>query len=256
MIRDWLAHPLTRGLDLDDPRTTELRRQIILSKPFLRRVYADWFDHLLGWVAPSSRRILEIGSGASLSTQFFPTLITSDVFRLPWISLVLNGLHLPFGAETLDAVVMINTFHHIPDPARFLNEAARCLRSGGCVCMIEPWVTPWSRFVYTRLHHEPFDPSAQSWLLPETGPLSSANGALPWIVFERDKRTLSSEVQGWHAPEIKPIMPFRYLLSGGVSMRSLMPGWTYPFWSGLERLLQPLCNSLAMFAAIRLEKVS
>jgi SAM-dependent methyltransferase len=254
VIRDWLAHPLTRGLDLDDPRTTELRRQIILDKPFLRKVYNDWFDHLLGWVDPYSHRIVEIGSGASLSTQFFPELITSDVFHLPWLSLVLDGLHLPFGRDTLDAIIMINTFHHIPDAGRFMNEAARCLRPGGSVCMIEPWVTRWSRFVYTRLHHEPFDPAAESWLLPQTGPLSTANGALPWIVFERDKDAFMEELPGWQAPEIRPIMPLRYLLSGGISMRSLMPGWTYPFWSGMERFLQPLGNSLAMFAAIRLEK--
>src|SRR5262249_31802772 len=37
-------------------------------------------------------------------------------------------------------------------------QATRCVRSGGVVAMIEPWVTPWSRFVYTRLHHEPFQP--------------------------------------------------------------------------------------------------
>jgi hypothetical protein len=29
--------------------------------------------------------------------------------------------------------------------------------------MIEPWVTPWSRFVYNLLHHEPFDPETPSW---------------------------------------------------------------------------------------------
>jgi SAM-dependent methyltransferase len=256
VIRDWLAHPLSRGLDLDDPSTTELRRQIILNKPFLRRVYDQWFDHLQDWVDPDGRRILEIGSGASLSTQFFPELITSDVFVLPWISLVLNGLHLPFGPNSLEAIIMLNTFHHIPDPARFIHEAGRCLRPGGRLCMIEPWVTAWSRLVYTKLHHEPFDPGAKSWMLPDTGPLSSANGALPWVIFERDKELFSKTFPLWREPEIQPIMPFAYLVSGGVSMRSIMPGWTYPLWSSVEKLLAPFSNSLAMFAAIRLEKVA
>ena len=43
MIKRLLAHPLTRGLDLDDPRTTELRRTIIQSKPFLRALYTEWY---------------------------------------------------------------------------------------------------------------------------------------------------------------------------------------------------------------------
>ena len=38
VLRTWLTHPLTRGLDIDDPRTTELRRRVILEKPFLRLI--------------------------------------------------------------------------------------------------------------------------------------------------------------------------------------------------------------------------
>ena len=256
MLRRWLEHPLTRGLDLDDPRTTELRRHIIQEKPFLRRVYSDWYRQLEQWVDPSSRRILEIGSGASLSNQYFPNLLSSDVFWLPWISLVLNGLQLPFDDDELDAIIMVNTFHHIPDPGQFLHEAARCLRPGGRVCMIEPWVTTWSRLVYTRLHHEPFDPEAEAWSLPDSGPLSAANGALPWMVFERDRGTFLQQFPEWDAPQIKTMMPFVYLVSGGVSLRSLMPGWAYPLWAGVERLLAPLRSRLAMFAAVMIEKIS
>ena len=69
------------------------------------------------------------------------------------------------------------------DPAGFLAESARCVRAGGALVMIEPWVSRWSRFVYTRFHHEPFDPDSPRWEVPQTGPLSGANGALPWILF-------------------------------------------------------------------------
>jgi hypothetical protein len=37
MLKAWLAHPLTKGLDIDDPRTTHLRLQIIQEKSFLRQ---------------------------------------------------------------------------------------------------------------------------------------------------------------------------------------------------------------------------
>ena len=40
-LSDWLAHPITRGLDVDDPRTTELRLRILQDKPFLRRIYDE-----------------------------------------------------------------------------------------------------------------------------------------------------------------------------------------------------------------------
>jgi hypothetical protein len=46
------------------------------------------------------------------------------------------------------------------------------------------------------------------------------------------------------------MMPFLYLLSGGVSLRSLMFGFAFPFWRGIERLFSPWLNKLAMFAHI------
>ena len=49
-------------------------------------------------------------------------------------------------------------------------------------------------------------------------------------------------------------MPFRYLLSGGVSLRSLVPGWSFALWRNLENLLRPWMKSLAMFALIVLVK--
>jgi hypothetical protein len=59
--------------------------------------------------------------------------------------------------------------------------------------MIEPWVTPWSRLVYTRMHHEPFVPAAAQWEFLTTGPLSGANGALPYILFSRDRAQFELE---------------------------------------------------------------
>jgi hypothetical protein len=118
--------------------------------------------------------------------------------------------------------------------------------------MIEPWVTPWSELIYTRLHHEPFQPQAKQWEFPTTGPLSGANGALPYIVFVRDRLQFEREFPMWRIHEIEPMMPFCYLVSGGVSLRSLMPGWSFRLWRGLENLLQPAIDSLAMFAQILL----
>jgi hypothetical protein len=45
-------------------------------------------------------------------------------------------------------------------------------------------------------------------------------------------------------------MPFRYLVSGGVSLRSLMPSVMAPFWRWIERSLTFRMESWAMFAEI------
>jgi hypothetical protein len=113
--------------------------------------------------------------------------------------------------------------------------------------MIEPWPTTWSRFVYGHLHHEPFDPSIRDWRLPPGGPLSGANGALPWIVLRRDRDRFDAGWPELTVDHLTPIMPFRYLISGGVSLRALMPSWTTGLWRGAERLLEPVSDVLGMF---------
>jgi hypothetical protein len=49
-------------------------------------------------------------------------------------------------------------------------------------------------------------------------------------------------------------MPFRYLISGGVSMRTLMPAWTFGLWRAVENALAPWSRHLGMFAQIVLER--
>ena len=122
--------------------------------------------------------------------------------------------------------------------------------------MIEPWRSVWSTWIYRHLHHEPFEPDARDWAFPSSGPLSGANGALPWIVFERDRKKFECDFPGLEIEEIYPFMPFRYLVSGGVSMRPLMPEALFGSWRALERVLAPHRNSWAMLALIVVRKIA
>lgn len=261
LLSRWLALPLTAGCDLDNPQTTALRRRIIESKPFLKRIYQDWYDAIAAALPRGPGPVLELGSGAGFMRERIARVIASDVMWLPGLDLTADAMRLPFRTGVLAAIAMTNVFHHIPDPRAFLAEAARCIRPGGALVLIEPWVTPWSTFVYRHLHHEPFDPSATAWSLPgpahaghyklaPDGPLSGANGALPWIVFERDRTLFEREFPSWQVTSVAALMPFRYLVSGGVSLRSLSPGFSYPAWCRLERALARYVDRLGMFARI------
>ncbi len=254
MLKQWLAHPLLRGLDVDDPRTTTLRRQIIQDNRFLRQIYQEWYGALIASLPNGPGAVLELGSGAGFLAEMIPGLIASEVFWCEHIRLVADGRRLALRTACLRAIVMTDVLHHIPDVCAFFTDAARCVRSGGVLVMIEPWATRWSRIIYTRLHHEPFWPQTPDWRFPAQGPLSSANGALPWIVFERDRVQFERESPQWRIEMIRPFMPFRYLVSGGVSLRALMPGWSFGAWRELERLFDPWMNTWAMFALIVLRR--
>ena len=254
-LRTWLAHPLTRGVDLDDPSATVLRRQIIQQKSGLRQIYREWYEGISSAMPAGEEPVLEVGSGPGFLGDYIPKLIRSEVFPCRGVELVLDAAQLPFAAGTLRGIVMTDVLHHVPQPRTFLTEAGRCVRPGGVLAMVEPWVTPWSKLVYGRLHHEPFRPEATQWEFRSAGPLSGANGALPWIIFQRDRERFEREFPEWWIRSIVPMLPFRYLVSGGVSMRTLMPAAGLRLVRRLEQALQPWMRTWAMFARIVLVRL-
>jgi SAM-dependent methyltransferase len=249
-----LAHPLTRGMSLDDPRTTELRRRIIKKKGFLRQIYEEWYGLLISKIPEAGGAVLEIGSGGGFLKQYRRDALASEIFFLPHVDVVFNAMTMPFKAASFRTLLMVDVLHHIPEPADFLHEAARCVARGGRCLFIEPWNTPWAKWVYQRLHHEPFDPEG-GWHIPATGPLSGANGALPWILFERDRGFFREQFPEWRISLVAPMMPFVYLLSGGVSLRSLMPAWIYSWIRRMERGIKGMERKRGMFAFIVLERL-
>lgn len=250
MLRHWLTHPLMRGTDLDDPSTTDLRHRLVLERDFLRLIYHEWYGLLAQHVRPDLGPTVELGWGGGFGENVIEDLIVSEVFYHHTVDVVLDGQEVPFRDESLGSLLLINVFHHLPKVRRFFADAARCVRSGGVVAMIEPWSTPWSLLVYKCLHHEPFDVDAQKWEFPYTGPLSSSNNALAWVVFGRDRDMFNEEFPEWEVTCVWPFMPVRYVLSGGVSCRFAMPGWSFGFWRRVEKCLQPLFRHLAMFALV------
>jgi SAM-dependent methyltransferase len=253
-LRSMLSHPLVQGMDIDSPHTTEIRRRIIREKPLLESIYIDWYRRLAVSLPSGGGPVLEVGSGGGFMREFVPGLITSDILKLPGIDLIVRAEDLPFPDGALRGIAMVNVFHHLSDPRSFLREATRCVRVGGIVSMIEPWVTPWSSLIFRKLHHEPFEPQADRWEFPPVGPLSGANGANPWIIFVRDRGRFEREFPEWCIRFARPFMPLSYLLSGGVSMRSLVPARSSAFWLGIESLLTPLNGWLGMFAHVALER--
>jgi SAM-dependent methyltransferase len=242
--------------DLDDPRATLAHRDIILRKPFLKKLYLDWYS---AFVRVSKEyqggKFLEIGSGGGFLKELMPGVITSDILPLDCCEQVFSAEEMPFREGEINGIFMLNVFHHIPHPWKFLREAQRVLAVGGKVVMIEPANSHFSKFIYQTFHHEPFDPKG-GWEIQSSGPLSGSNQALPYIYFERDRQKFEKEFPSLKICKVVYHTPLRYLISGGVSMRPLVPSWSFGFFKGLEKLLSPLSRVLGMFVTIELEKTA
>jgi SAM-dependent methyltransferase len=250
-IKSLLAHPLTRGIDIDSPEMTIRRSRIIRQKAFLKCFYQKCYLSIAESLPNSIRGpVLEIGSGAGFLKEYISGLLTSEILHIPGVDIICDGQKLPFKSNSLRGIVMLDVLHHIPCVKLFLSAAAHCVKPGGAIVMIEPWNTPWSQFVYKHLHHEPFDQKASEWNLPSAGPLSQANSALPWIIFERDREKFEQEFPVWQIEKISLHSPLCYLLSGGISYRVSFPAILFKPCNKFENLYNPWMGFWAMFATL------
>lgn len=241
--------------NVDDPKVTILRRKIIEEKVFLKNLYTDFYKVFKNSLRGLSkkRKLVELGSGGGFLKKIITDVITSDVIKLPDVDLNFSATRMPFKNESVDRFFMLNVLHHIHDNRLFFKEVDRCLKKGGKLIAIEPANTLWGRFYYQHFHHEDFN-SQLGWMLKSYGPLSDANNALPWIIFVRDRKKFEKMFPNLKITKIVAHTPIRFIISGGVSYRQLLPSWMYPVVKGLEECLTPLHKYMGMFYTIEIEK--
>jgi len=128
-------------------------RQVWSQRPELRSVYHEFFAQLLAAVG-NRQPVVELGAGPGFFKEYCPSLISTDVVTTSCLDVACDGCAMPFPSASVGAFVLLDVLHHLPRPLDFLSEAARVLRPGGVVAMIEPWITPVSYLLYRYFHHE------------------------------------------------------------------------------------------------------
>jgi len=228
------------------------RNNRIVKKKFLSKLYSEWAQLLLDYCGP---RGLSIEIGASNPTVK-RVLDREIVFGLdfvcsPVIAVQGDATFLPFAQDSVSNYVAIDTLHHLPDAHLFFSEVSRTLVKNGRLVLIEPWSNRWSRFIYRRLHTEPFLPMAD-WKTVGDGPMTRANLALPWIVLDRDYELFKARFPELRVVCIKPLMPFSFLASGGARLNFGVPGVLFTMFRRLERFFEH-CG-IGLSALIVIEK--
>jgi SAM-dependent methyltransferase len=209
----------------------------------------------------SGLRVLEIGSGVSPLARFYPTVETSDVLDLDYLDHVFDCHEIEqldrVADASLDIITLTNVLHHLQRPIDFLHGAAKKLKPGGLVIATEPYFSWISTLIYRHLHHEPVDFGIETPELAEVrGPLSSANEALPWLIFTRPgwRRKIEEDYEFERDP-FRPFTALAYFATGGISRRLGIPHALYRilfaldlFWSRLFPMMS------AAFFTIRLRR--
>jgi SAM-dependent methyltransferase len=228
------------------------------ERPLVRQLYRDWYRALVERLSKVHGVSVELGSGIGRLRQVAGTrVVLTDVETTPWSDEVVDALHLPYTDESLANIIMLDVFHHLADPARFLNEVARTLAPGGRLLLIEPYCSPVSTPLYRGLHQEHTDMSVADPFAPDPEIARAAfdsNQALPTLVFYRRLAELHRRWPMLQVVERKRFASLLYPLSGGFTRRPLLPSPLAPVVRLIERVLQPVAPLLAFRCLVVLEK--
>jgi SAM-dependent methyltransferase len=236
---------------MSDVATLARHRAAWQARPELRAVYHDWFDRLLAAVA-ARRPVVEVGSGPGFFKERAPSLIATDVVPGLSVDVRCDADVLPFRTESLGAIVMVDTLHHLPRPLDFLSEAARVLKPGGRLAMVEPWITPPSWVLYRYFHHEecrlgvdvarPFGSDPKAAL--------DGNAAIPYLLLAG----LRATGLPLHLVKAEPFVGLPYLATFGFKVGRPLPALFERLARTGEAALRPLARWLATRIFIVLEK--
>ena len=248
-----------KGLQGLAPGTVDFfneQKAIINRKPLLKKSYLNFYSSFKSDLATvpviTNGKVLELGSGGGFLKDYLPNTITSDVYDKV-ADLKIDARDLPFENGEVRAIFMASVLHHIPNVKAFFREADRVLCNGGICAIVEPCNTPFARFFYTKLHHEPFLPDTGNWEFIQDDSMLDSNQALSWIVFERDLDVFRREFPNLIIEKKYFFSTLEYFFSGGVNYRPLVPSFMYGFITFLSRILRPLdrFSSLAWYVLIR-----
>ena len=231
-----MSHAITQQSKQAEDRLKTLRNRERLTNNrnllfWYRELYRDQFKHLPN---PATLSILEIGSGTSPLKRFHPNIITSDVLDLDYLDLVFDcheiGKLDAIKDNSLDVITLTNVLHHLKSPIAFLNAAAAKLKPGGKVIATEPFFSAISSLIFRYLHHEPVECCvAEPELKNVSGPLASANQALPWLIFFRRRDWLQRLNENFDVATLstRPFSALSYMATGGISRRLPIPHFLY-----------------------------
>lgn len=260
-IRDKLKDPRLARVDINSPNLIDVHQGILRQKPMMQGVFKDFYDICISArdrFFDTEGMELEIGAGISLFKEFYPHVVTTDVKQSRWVDRALDAQHMSIAAESVRAVYGINCFHHLPEPRRFFSELRRVLKRGGGCVLIEPYYGLGSRMLYPRLHaQESFVLGQATWEAApgSTGYMSGANQALSYVVFKRDRSQFEAEFPELEIVQMRHLSNYlRYLLSGGLNFRQLVPSSLIPIVKLLEWVLKPIEGALALHHVIVIRK--
>jgi len=260
-LRRCLYETKVLDVNVDDNELLSIHSEILMKKPLLRSAFETFYTNMMNHcdrLLNTSGTEIELGSGAGFFKRLRPGLVSSDIRIGTDIDMALDAQNMNLPNDSVRCIYAINVFHHLPDPEQFFTELCRVLRPGGGCILIEPHAGFSSALLHRHLHaDEQFLPNAKSWKTSKIeGPLSGANQAMAYIVFKRDiarfNRLFGEELEVVYQGYM--LNSLRYLFSGGLNFKQLLPSIFEPVLRVLEAIGKPLARYWSLHQVIVIRK--
>ena len=253
-----LADPRLDGVDVDSDELVKVHRKIMLEKPLMNKVFREFYDQCINLDKEYFKGVgdrIELGAGVSFFKEVYPEIISTDIKKAENLDRVLDALDMDLEGDSVRAFYGLNCFHHFPEPRKFFKELDRTLVEGGGCVLIEPYYGPIASKMYKDLFDtEIFDKGQKEWE-SNSGFMLGANQALSYMVFTRDKKQFEKEFPNLEIVETKIMNNYlKYLISGGLNFRVLLPNFMNPVISLFEFLLRPFNKVLGLHYAVVIRK--
>lgn len=260
-ILDLLRDPSIDGLNVDGAARLEAHAAILARKRMLREVFAEFhhdFQRLDKLYFSAAGARIELGAGISPMRNSYSDVLATDVVAGPNADKVLNAEEMDLPDNSVRVLFAQNSFHHFPHPDRFFDEVERVVAPGGGVVLLEPYFGPAANFLFRRMFRtETFDKDSASWDAEVSGPMTGANQALSYLVFFRDRAAFEKK-----HPTLKIVHHelcsnyLKYLLSGGLNFKQLLPDWMSPLVGFIQFALLPIRRWTALHHIVVLQKTA
>jgi SAM-dependent methyltransferase len=262
LLQNILYEPYISNVDVNSYNLLKLHKKILTNKKLLRSAFISFYREMIllsnKFINEAGEEI-ELGSGAGFFKKLRKNLKTSDIRSGHDSDLQIDAQKMNLDSNSIRCIYAINVFHHLQEPEKFLSELCRVLKKGGGAILIEPHNGFFSAFLHKHMHKdERYDANDKNWKNKRiTGPLSGANQALSYIVFERDLerfnrlygKRLSIVYKGY------VLNSLRYFFSGGLNFRQLLPSFSEPLLIFFEKIGKPIARHWSLHQIIVIKKI-
>lgn len=238
---------IVKNTNLNDEERFIIHKKNLDNKKILKSCYNEFYTKILQVEKKYSNNInnnlrIELGSGVGFIKKFDKKIITSDVIKNKFTDRVINANDIPYKNKTISSIFGIFCFHHFRDPHKFLIDIEKKLKPGGLCILIEPYYGLFASVIYKRIHkteyfniHEKINHKIKNKTAME-----NANQALSYIYFIKNKKKFNKTYLKLEILETYIFNNYlRFLLSGGLNFKQLIPNGIIFLILIIEKILSP-----------------